>query len=239
MFFLLSGEGSTDVGLGDHAGVCRGADFKYGPMTAIVDRIVDKAHQYSILAFEACGFVSESDLAGRASELKTAKKSVRLPGIKTPKETRYFFNTARVLARIALEREAEQDEEIIAVLFRDSDGTASANRGLWSDKRQSMVHGFEEENCGRGVPMIPKPKSEAWLLCATKANPYIDCDTLEDSSGNDKSPNSLKNQLVACFAVPPNRENLAEMVMDGTIDIDRIQMPSFKAFRDRLVAVLV
>jgi len=44
----------------------------------------------------------------------------------------------------------------------------------------------------RGVAMIPKPKSEAWLLCALKNKPYESCEKLEDRSGNDDSPNSLK-----------------------------------------------
>ncbi len=55
---------------------------------------------------------------------------------------------------------------VIAVLFRDSDGTASSGRGLWEDKRKSIEDGFGEAGFDYGVPMIPKPKSEAWLLCA-------------------------------------------------------------------------
>ena len=42
--------------------------------------------------------------------------------------------------------------------------------------------------------MIPKPKSEAWVLCAL-SKLYKECDELEDRSGNDNSPNSLKREL--------------------------------------------
>ena len=40
-----------------------------------------------------------------------------------------------------------------------------------------------------------KPKSEAWLLCAWKYHSYGGCESLEDRSGNDNSPNNLKDEL--------------------------------------------
>jgi len=170
--------------------------------------------------------------------LKAARKSARLPGKKRGKETRYYFNNARVIARIALEQEAKRLEPTVAVLFRDSDGTASAGRGLWEEKRQSMLDGFAEEGFQRGVPMVPKPKSEAWLLCALKRNAYQNCAALEQESGNDNSPNSLKKQVEYSLARRASRGTLVELVADGTVEIDRIDMPSFDAFRLRLEEVI-
>ena len=72
------------------------------------------------------------------------------------------------MARIAKEREVETKDNVVAVLFRDAD-TATAGRGTWAEKRQSMLDGFAEEGFARGVPMIPKPTSEAWLLCVAPA----------------------------------------------------------------------
>jgi hypothetical protein len=170
--------------------------------------------------------------------LKAVKKALRLPGKKQTKETRYFFNTARLLARIAREQEHERADEVVAVLFRDSDGTASAGRGLREDKRTSMLDGFAEEGFPRGVPMIPKPKSEAWVLCALKRHPYRDCRALEERSGNDASPNALKKELVAILDGEDMRETLCEMLVERKIDINRIKMPSFDAFRSRLEEVI-
>ncbi len=240
MFFLFSGEGPTD--LGECAGnnmQCDGSDYDYGPMTVIVSQIVEQQHNYSLLDSECFGFgfVSESTLTQRASKLKAAKKALRLPGKKRGKETHYFFNNARMLARIAKERETKLSDEVVAVLFRDSDGTASAGRGLWPDKQQSILDGFIEEQFHRGVPMIPKPKSEAWIICAVK-NQYSNCDALEDRSGNDNSPNSLKSELAGHFGSLPNREELCQMVKDRTIDIQQIRMPSFVVFQQRLNEVI-
>ena len=238
MYFLLSGEGTTDIGeCADGARACDGNGFRHGPMTVIVDQIVERATGASILQ-DACGFVSKRLLTERAEELKAARKSVRLPGKKRAKETRYFFNNARVLARIARERERALNDTVVAVLFRDSDGTASAGRGLWEEKRQSMLDGFVEEGFDRGVPMIPTPKSEAWLLCALKKHPYQNCAQLEARSGNDRSPHSLKGELSAILGDVELAETLCGKLANGIIDIERIAMPSFDTFRRRLLEVI-
>jgi hypothetical protein len=238
MYFLFSGEGLTDLGAcAGGAATCEGTDYQLGPMTIIVDQIVRSRHRYSPLEAGCCGFVSRGALVDRASELKAAKKAARLPGKKRARETRYFYNNARVLARIANERRSERKEDVVAVLFRDAD-TATAGRGPWPQKRQSMLDGFTEEGFARGVPMIPKPTSEAWLLCALRENPYRGCAALEDRSGSSRSPHSLKGELKKRLGHPPTREELCELVASGRIDHRSIDMPSFNAFRERLEAVL-
>ncbi len=223
MYFLFSGEGATDLGVGRPGPlVAEGEDYLYGPMTLFTDRIIESRHGYSPLEFLCCGYISERNLAARGRELKAVKKSARLPGPKRPIETRYFFNTARLLARFAREKRVERNDDVVAVLFRDADGTASAQRGLWQDKRRSMLDGFAEEGFARGVPMIPKPKSEAWIICALKAEPYVGCGPLEDRSGNDNSPDSLKRELEQMLGEPATRELLLGKIEDR---LDRL--PSY------------
>jgi len=238
MYFLFSGEGESDLGeCADGAATCEGNDYQHGPLTVIVDQIVEARHHYSLLEVGCCGFVSRATLVDRASELKAAKKATRLPGKKRARETRYFYNNARVLARIAKERQGARKDDVVAVLFRDAD-TATAGRGPWAEKRQSMLDGFREEGFARGVPMIPKPTSEAWLLCALRSRPYQSCAGLEDRSGNPRSPHSLKGELEERLGHPPTRKELCELVANGRIDHRRIDMPSFNTFRERLEAVL-
>ena len=238
MFFLLSGEGVTDLGAAkSDALICEGEDFLVGPMALIVAQVVEKQQDSSIFD-GACGFVSESRLVERARALKAVKKAIRLPGKKQVRETRYFFNNARILARIAKEKAQALDDDVVAILFRDADGTASAGRGEWHDKRESMLDGFDEENFARGVPMIPKPKSEAWLICAFKQHPYQGCEALENRSGNDNSPNSLKGELAILLGDEVGTELLREKIRTA-FDIDRMKMPSFIAFRYRLEEVIM
>jgi hypothetical protein len=238
MYFLLSGEGPTDIGVALHDGVCEASACHLGPMALLVDQIVEARHGYSPLEALAFGMVSEGHLAVAAKSLSAVRKSPTLRGLKRPRETLYFTKNARALARIATQKAAREEVDVVAILFRDSDGTVSAGRGLWEDKRSSMVRGFEQEGYQRGVPMIPKPKSEAWLLCAVKYV-YQGCIALESRSGNDDSPNSLKAELWEHLEGAVGREELCEMVSKGAIDAVRLQMPSFSVFRDRLLEVIV
>lgn len=239
MLFLVSGEGPSDIGeCTDGAFICETAAFRTGPMSVIVDQVVMKRHGYSPIDSNLFRCVSKHSLVERAVELKTSKKSLGLPGLKREKETRYFFNNARAMSRIATEAEELSNDEVVAVLFRDSDGTASAGRGLWEEKRKSMLDGFTEEKFGRGVPMVPKPKSEAWILCAAKKAAYQNCELLEERSGNDASPKALKDELNELLGDVDVVEELCDRIQQGRIDIDRIVMPSFLAFRTRLEDVL-
>jgi hypothetical protein len=249
MYFLLSGEGPTDMGVGTSAVViCEGEEYLYGPMAVVVDQIVEshQKHQYSPLASQCCGYVSEHRLAARAEvELKPVKKSLRLPGVKQPKETRYFFNHARILARIARDKATQLNDNVVAVLFHDSDGTASAGRGLWVDIFNSIDHGFGEEGVGEdrvpmvaGVPMVAKPKSEAWLISGITGNSDHEGTPLEEWPGSDHAPRSLKDALADLIDEQPSRELLSEMVQDRRIDVGKIDLPKFTAFRIRLEAVL-
>jgi hypothetical protein len=100
-----------------------------------------------------------------------------------------------------------------------------------------MLDGFREEGFDAGVPMLPRPKSEAWLICAFKNHPYISRETLEDRSGNDSSPNNLKHELQRLLEVELKPEVLREKV-EESFDIRKIRMPGFKAFRQRLEEVI-
>lgn len=239
MYFLLSGEGPTDIGhCSDNKNACEGSSHLQGPMAIIVSQLVEQRLHFSFMNTRYYGFVSKRELVRKSAIFKYQKKSLRLPGKKKPKETGYFYRNARALALCAKDKEAELKDEVIAVLFRDSDGTASADRGLWKNKWDSIIQGFSDEGFEHGVPMIPKPKSEAWIICSLKNNPYQGCEALENRSGNDKSPNSLKGELTAILDGLPSREQLCEMVNNGAIDVNRIEMPSFLAFKKALFNLL-
>ncbi|MGP9594840.1 hypothetical protein, partial [Halomonas sp. AOP42-C2-25] len=149
------------------------------------------------------------------------------------------FNNARALAQCAKELAAEIGDGVIAVLFRDSDGTASAGRGDWQTKYDSILEGFEAEGFSYGIAMMPKPKSEAWLLCALKPDsPYQHCAGLEQASGNDDSPNALKKQLDAALQGQTSADELAETAKDGNIQWENIDMPSLDVFKHRVEEVV-
>lgn len=230
MWLLLSGEGRTDMGEIDY----NSQEFNAGPMAVIVDQIVEEKLNYSHLDCNLVEFISENQLLERQRQNKKPGRLGKFRRHDEDRETRFYYDNARALAGFAKELFARKNDEVIAVLFRDYDGTQSAGRGLREAKVKSMLDGFTAEDFHTGVPMMPMPKSEAWLLCAVKTNPYQNCAVLEQESGNDDAPNSLKQQLAAAVGEERSAADWADAVRSRAIDISRIDMPSFTTFRQRL-----
>jgi hypothetical protein len=227
MRLLLSGEGPTD--LGTTRLVAGGTQFVPGPMAVIVDTLLEPRLGYSILRLHRDGaeclrHVNESELAANVKQASTV-----LPGIKSGKGMGYFTRAAEVLGRLAQADAKEKNDDVLAVFFRDSDGTRAAPRNLWEQKFESIRAGFQRAEFEAGVAMVPRPKSEAWLLCALKEHAYQHCEALEDAPGNDNSPNALKARLHARMG-GANAEEQAEWVRSGQVDPASIGMPSFAAF---------
>jgi hypothetical protein len=223
MHLVLSGEGASDVG----------SDLEnIGPITKLVARLVERRLGYSLVDkdLKALTLFSKAELTDRAKQMKARSRK----GKKQPSETRYFYNNARALALLAGELEVE---DRLVVLFRDGDGTVKSDRQEWAQKLKSMLEGFAVEGLTTGVPILPKPKSEAWWLCALRDG-YQNCQQLEDESGNDASPNSLKIQIEKCLGEPATSLLLNDKIDNGEIDIDRIDMDSMNKFKQRLNEVL-
>ncbi len=224
MFLVLSGEGPSDIGI---------QNDQIGPMTKLIDQWIIRRSHYSLIECEQYTIFQKWQLAKKAKSLKSSS------GKKQQKETGYFFKNARALALLAKEESDKRHETtVIPVLFRDADGTASSGRGEWQKKWQSMLDGFETEKMVNGIPMIPNPKSEAWLLCALREK-YQNCNKLEYESGNDNSPNSLKKQLAKHLGEDATRELINKKIDEGQIDIEQIiDMPSLAQFKEQLDKVL-
>jgi len=234
MRLLLSGEGPTD--LGHEKPTAGGMAFVPGPMALVVDKLLERHHTgYSMLDAHQAGadcvtYVQETALAalGRPG-------SPLFPGVKFGKGTAFFTRNAQALGLLAKEICVQDAQPVLAVLFRDGDGVRATPTGEWQEKVDSMRRGFALVECETGVPMVPRPKSEAWLLCALRSPSYVNCAPLEDASGNDASPNSLKKQLAAlCNGTIPSADQQADWVKTGAVDPLRIGMPSFNAFKQAL-----
>ncbi len=210
--------------------------FVPGPMAWVVDKVLERHHtQYSVLDIHLAGgdcvtHVHETALANMGKQ-----GSPLFPGVKFGKGTAFFTRNAQVLGLLAKQTSAQEQQPVVVVLFRDGDGVRATPAGVWQEKVDSMHRGFAMVECDTGVPMVPRPKSEAWLLCALRPPGYANCAPLEDASGNDASPNSLKKQLAALSGgADPSADEQADWVMTGAVDPLRIDMPSFNAFKQAL-----
>lgn len=231
MHLVLSGEGKTDIGLFSY----ENGEFIPAPMYYIIDKIIEKRLSYSIYEHisSEITFIPKDDL------IKICKSFKSFAGKKQGQETAYFYKNAVGLSRIAKQKcEQKDNNDVIVVLFRDCDGTGTSSSTLWNDKIKSMEIAFAQEEIN-GIPMIPNPKSEAWLICALKSNPYQHCEQLESRSGNDDSPNNLKDELKAILSTIEKEYNdINEMIKNEEIDIYKIKMPSFNYFLEKLESIL-
>lgn len=240
MIFLLSGEGPTDLGSCRNAqGSCQIPDLEFGPMGEVVDTIVSKKLNYPVKETAPQSYIyhSEKHLETLERERKQRRRSVSLVGKKREQETGYFYINAWMLGEAAAGLRDNRGDDVIAILFRDSDGTRSTEKGIWEAKFRSMEQGFERSGIGvLGVPMLPKPKSESWMLCAAQEKPYQHCAVLEDLSGNDESPNSAKVRLTRQLNGKTSAAEQAEWILEHGFDAEAAsaEMPSFSSFYNRM-----
>ena len=168
---LVSGEGKTDLGELNYP-YNDPANFKKGPMTCLAEKIIK----------QCTGETPHIELVAKTTLTQKAKNSrkMKLPGKKSRKKTGYFYKNAYIFGQIALEK-----GEDIAILFRDTDGTQSTSPSNWKERAESIHDGFKDSGFQNGVAMVPKPTSEAWILCCLQN--YKNCDKLEELSGNQSS----------------------------------------------------
>lgn len=239
MKLLLSGEGPTDLGVCHNAqGRCEGADFKRGPMTQLLVQLLEPVLGYSLADYpDSFAYVSETALCAQTKKTPARLQPTR--GKKKGAETSYFHGNAMTLGRMALDLAEEVGDSVVAVFFRDTDGTRSSHAGLWQDKWKSVCDGFKYSGFNHGVPMLPKPKSEAWLLCLAGHNPGGSCEALEELSGNDSSPNSAKTRLDQALGRHLSAEELCDWLIVHPVEMNRINtMPSFHAFHQALTSAV-
>lgn len=235
MIIVLSGEGPSDLGTCVNGqGECGIPDFQYGPMMLLVDKELEKNLYYSPLEVHAASyvFISKTKLTELMRE-KSARK-VAFRGKKQPNAERgFFFDNAWMLGEETLRHSAEQNDTAIAVLFRDCDGNNQSGLPLWRAKIESVRQGFMRSGLGeRGIAMIPRPKSEAWILCAIQ-NGYQHCARLEDTlSGNDDAPNSAKMQLDEAMEHASGSQDQVNWIRENDFDVAALahEMESYREF---------
>ena len=109
----------------------------------------------------------------------------------------------------------------------------------WQDKWDSICHGFTRGGHSCGVGMLPKPKSEAWLLALVQKLVPAAAAKLEALPGNDAAPHSAKVRLVQAMGQAYSAQEWCEWVGQDHIDLSYLEhLPSFVCFYQQLIAAL-
>ena len=226
---LLLGEGSSDLGENDPF-----ADppFRKGPMSVAIDNLTAAKGVEDIeYRLMTRGEVSKG--------IKATKRSISARPKGVDSERRNIYLSAWYLGTEAL-----SDQRDFAVYFHDPDQTNSGGANTAELIERAMYAGFDKASYNTGVPMIPQPRSEAWLLAYFQKNlqgqhEYNKAERFENLPANDASPNSAKKLLMQAVGASSESETYAKVTAEiGDIDWTKIDMPSFNRFRKRLEVVL-
>ncbi len=228
MTFVLSGEGSSDLGTNNVDGT-----LKKGAMTFILDRLckinIDDEPDYDLLT------------EGDVKRLRKANlRDISPRGFADRSDSEPLWLNSFCLAAFA----KAKGDGVGLVYFKDSDGTNTAPHDRWQKMVAAMYSGFKHAEYKCGVAMVPRPKSEAWFLAYYQKNDgahhaYDQCARFEEMPGNDAIPNSCKvllKTLCACRG-----DVYAEVITEDAvkaIDWNRVDMPSFVSFKKRFENVL-
>ena len=208
MIVVASGEGPSDLGGG------YGGEDRYGPVAYLLQQLGVP------LSPEAeWRWASKGELKGNSRMM--------LPGKKSKPGGAHFRSNALGLANIA----KQLDEPNCAVLFRGSDSTLSSSRQQWEEQWRSFEAGFAEAEYANWIGLLPRPKSEVWLLCGIQDQPYQNCARLESLPGNDASPKAPKRALAEAAkkrGIGTTASELAEWVRQNPGLAERIDMPSWQ-----------
>ena len=220
---LVSGEGPTD--LGDHWG----GQLTPGPMLEMARKIL-KETPAGECALDQVKLLKKKDLQQESEELrKENRRFFMQPRGPDDREMNFFRRNAQMLGHIA-----SREGFAVAILFRDADRTRSSRKDQWECKVESIENGFRLAKYERGVAMVPRPASEAWLLAL--AQPKGDVAKYEDLPGNEESPNHPKKKLESEHGFA-GRDQLVQLVEEKFV-AGSVAMPSFERFAKRLMVAV-
>jgi len=221
MRFFIIGEGSSDL-----------CDRKSGEPGFLANALVQLARLDGEENVELEGvpyvrLVAFSGRSQRAPRAMLMRGNKRMSGKLADVERR-----AEALGRYA----RQHGEGDGAVMFADCDFTHSevnAPDRYHLQMIASIENGFSAaESFRNGVAMVPKMRSECWLLCKYQRNPYASGAQFEKLPANDKARNDAKKVLSAFLRIPVDKMYSQHIYAD-TIEWNRVDCPSFNFFKRR------
>lgn len=215
--FVICGEGPTDV-CGNDA-----------PLTVVIKSLLAKWYAEEV-KFRP---VSRAELSNASKNVKP-KRGAYVRGSKKPyPETRAVTAFAYCLAQQA----QNYSSDCGVIYFKDMDFSSNENRDYFYEGLIAAMHlGFDKAGFRKGIPMVPKTRSESWILCIVDKN-AARVSYYENLPGSDKSPKSGKKVLAAMLGCSEkeNYTKLSDRIAD--YDWDVLSAPSFVFFKNRLHVV--
>lgn len=233
---LVFGEGPTDMGCSRNAqAYAHGDNLEVGPILRLAHRLLVRhlpdwnADLFDLQQEHAIPSVL---VAPAEMRLLVKRSAIKLPSKKTKQGYLIHSKRAAVLGELAQQTGAATEAQL-AIYFHDTDGTNSDPHDPF-DLVQAINEGFRAAGFAeRGIAMVPQPTSEAWFICSCKPDAYQHCAQLETQlSGNDRSPMRAPKAVLGQHLGNPDYHRGDLLPVVNTIELDRLDMPTFNQFRD-------
>ena len=226
MFFLLMGEGSSDLGTNvDSPGPL------VVPLQRLASLVSEESFDYDYVAKSELGDFAPAKSVGNQKKMLLRGNKRKFAGLVSVQ--RYAE---------ALGHKAAGIGECGAVYFSDCDYT---NREVnnpemyYEDLIRSMEHGFfSVVGFKNGVPMVPRTRSESWFLCHYQEHPYVACEQFEHLPANDSAEGSGKKLLGKFFHCAPTVAEIYSRINSEDVDWLHLPIDSFRFFRKRFEHVV-
>lgn len=241
---IVSGEGPSDLGgsFSGQAALSHDEDFEKGPFFYLVERMLNKyLPVWNKDIFEtnplSITYVSHGYLKKQSKKVVKGEGRYAFSGKSGEyKDNLGKLKQARELGKLAIEQDCQ-----LAIYFHDTDGN-NKEKSLTSPIQSKIVkavdQGFKSGKMNAGIAMIPRPTSEAWLICSCKNN-YLHCESLEATlSGNDRSEDNDPKKILANYLGISDCDNELLTEKINNLDLEKMDMPSFNQFRDDLKSAI-
>ncbi|MEW6350521.1 MAG: hypothetical protein AB1646_15765 [Thermodesulfobacteriota bacterium] len=195
---LLSGEGPSDIGEKDP----QNGTFNHGPIAVLTSRILAWNHKHDVTFH----FRTRAELKSHVMTLKGK-----------PKGQKGTAGKGHSLLAFKLAWVAKENNCDVAVLMRDAD-----NRDF-TEVYEEIRSGFVAARFDRGIPAVPVPKSEAWIICCVDPG---ESDRIERRSEDMKA---LLEQKLRLHQTPDNIESWRDIV--SSCDLCAVRPPSFVRYK--------
>lgn len=196
---ILSGEGNSDIGEQNY----QNGEFILGPIAILTRNILHWYHKHDV-NFQ---FKTRLELKRYPITLKGKKKRE-----KEGATGKGHSDLAYKLACVAKENNCH-----IAVLMRDAD-----NRDFQA-VYQEIESGFLAAKFEHGIPAVPVPKSEAWIICCIEQEKS---QNIENYPSNDIK--ALLEQMLLSQQKDHNKETWREIVIH--CNVEYIKSNSFQRY---------
>ena len=232
--FVLCGEGPTDL-FYDAEHQCQ------GPLKDSVDQLL--LHFWDSESHFHFKQVSRGELSVSVGKGKPEKKSAIVRGAKNKfPERRWIMVTAKCLAEKAMALTSQADNTDLSdwgvIYFHDLDKPSGSDiDSAYADYIAAMHDGFDSVSFKYGVPMIPKTRSESWILCVLNPEKCKENKYYENLPMSDKSPKA--GQIVLAQEQKTSKRGSYKQIGRKYNQFDWISLesPSFVFFKNRLHVV--